>query len=75
MTHKVINHETFQITGRGTVFVVYRDQLENAVSQGDIMEIPDGTKWLVRDIEHYKGSMGYVSPTIGLLVKQIKDEV
>ena len=74
MTHKIDKFETFQVTGRGTIFVVYRDQLENKdVSRGDIVEVPDGTQWEVRDVEHYKGSMNYVSPTIGLLVKQIKD--
>ena len=75
---KIEKFETFQITGRGTVFVVYRDDLRNNledkdVSQGDIVGVPDGTQWEVRDVEHYRGSMNYVSPNIGLLVKQIKE--
>lgn len=71
---KISKFETFQIIGRGTVFTVHRDDESiEEISSGDIVEIPDGTKWEVRAVESFRKSFNIIGSNVGLLVKQIKE--
>ena len=71
---KISKFETFQVIERGTVFTVHRDDESiEEISSGDIVEIPDGTKWEVRDVECFRKSFNMLGSNVGLLVKQIKE--
>ncbi len=72
--HKLIKYETFQITGRGTVFALNMEENNmEEINKGDIVTIEDESKWTVVSIEGMR-TLDKLSPKIGLIVKKIENE-
>jgi len=71
-TFKLEKFETFQITGRGTVFTVHRDENDvEGITTQDMVVIPSGKRYLVTGIEMFRNMVG-IGKNIGLLVKEIE---
>lgn len=73
MIHKIIKFETFNITGRGTVFALNMDDnnIDN-INKGDTLITPDEKTWEVSGIETMRTTT--INPNIGILVKEIKTQ-
>jgi len=64
--------ETFQITGRGTVFTVHRDENDvEGIARQDVVITPDKKRYVVTGIEMFRNTFG-IGKNIGLLVREIK---
>jgi len=75
MSEKVFNlkiYGRFEITGRGTVFTVHRDEndVEGIVVGSHVVTEKDGKKYVVRGIEMFRNMAG-IGKNIGLLVKEL----
>ena len=68
-------HGTFQITGRGTVFTVHRDEndVEGIEVDSVLQTTDDGKYYSVRGIEMFRNMRG-IGKNIGLLVREISED-
>lgn len=70
MVYKLKKYDTFQITGRGTVFSL--DRFENEcedISKEDTVIGTDGKEYSIRGIEMFRTTFG-IGKNIGILVKE-----
>jgi hypothetical protein len=66
-------YERFEITGKGTVFTVHRDDNDvEGIRNGDMVMPHDGGMYEVRGIEAFKNNFGETGKNLGLLVKKIE---
>ena len=74
MNYKLKKYETFQITGRGTVFAVHRDENDvEGIKVGSTVETDDGKIYDVIGIEMFTNTFS-IGKNIGLLVKLLTFE-
>lgn len=72
MEFNIKKFDRFEITGRGTVFTMHRDDNDiEGIEIGSELSLEDGTKWVVSEIERFR-NMGGIGKNIGVLVKEIK---
>ena len=69
---KLKRYERFQITGRGTVFSVHRDEndVEGIEVGSHVITEDDGKVYAVRGIEFFRTMVG-IGKNIGILVKEL----
>ena len=68
---KLNRYETFNITGRGTVFAVHREENDiEGIEIGDIVVGVDNKEYKVRVIEVTRNNFGNLGKNVGLLVKE-----
>ena len=66
-------HGTFQITGKGTVFTVHRDEndVEGIEKNSVLQTTDDGKYYRVTAIEMFKNNFGAIGKNIGMRVTEI----
>lgn len=71
MEYKLKNYEIFNITGRGLVFTVHRDENDvEGIEVNDLVIGKDNKKYRVRGIEGFRNNFGELGKNLGLLVKE-----
>jgi len=73
-TYTIKKYERFQITGRGTVFTIHRDEndVEGIHNGSFVVTEDDGKLYVVTGIEMFRNMLG-IGKNIGLLVKEINE--
>jgi hypothetical protein len=72
-TFEINKYDTFQITGKGTVFTIHKDDHDFAhdISRGDVIKTTDTNKeYEVTAVEMFRKSFGIIGDNVGLLVKE-----
>ena len=75
-TFEINKYDTFQITGRGTVFTIHKDDHDfvHDISKGDIIKTTDTDKeYEVAGVEMFRNMAG-IGKNVGVLVKEKKDD-
>ena len=75
MIFELRKHDTFQITGKGTVFTVHRGENDvEGIDVDDVVKSPkDGKYYRIRGIEYFKDNFGRNGKNIGLLVIEVPE--
>lgn len=72
-TFELKTFQEFNITGKGTVFAVHRDENDiEGIDKGDIVITPDDKRYEIRGIECFKDNFGNAGKNVGLLVREIE---
>jgi translation elongation factor EF-Tu-like GTPase len=72
MNYKLNIYSSFEITGKGTIFTVHRDENNiEGIKKGSTVETNDGKQYNVIGIETFKNNFGNDGKSVGLLVTEI----
>lgn len=75
-TYEIKKFSTFQITGRGTVLTIHKDDhaFVHDISKGDVLFTPEGKRYEVSSIEMFTNMAG-IGKNVGVLVTELLDDV
>lgn len=72
MVYKLKKYDTFQITGRGTVFALHRgvNGIEGIPEVGDSVIGTDDKEYEITGVETFRKSFNIIGDNVGLIVKE-----
>lgn len=69
--HKLANYNIHNVTGKGVVFSLHRDQNDvEGIEVNDEVETLDGDLYIVKGIECFRNNFGEIGKNIAILVKK-----
>lgn len=72
---KFTRYDQFQITGRGTVVTVHKDDHDwSHITHGSKIQLNDNKVYVVRGIETFRNGMGKIGKNAGFLIKEYEEE-